>query len=391
MEWTKNIARFLGQKVDGAEVKQVQGEPSPYSVAAKQMALYIAVSYVSNALSKCEIRTYENGKPVKGELYWALNYSPNPNQNGSSFMNDLIESYFYEGHALMVKPIEARNHFYIATGFGIDRRPLEANRFTGVSVEHQTLNKEFDATNACYFRLENKEARAVVNSMYQELGQLLTMAMEGYKKANGDRFLYHKESRAGGTRKDDILSTEEVNDRLRGFIRNPSGVLALPTSVTLEQLKANGASSADVIALRKDIFEMVAGAIKIPQSMMYGNMTNTNDVMNQFITFGVDPIADMISKELTRGFYTFHTWKGDENRIQIDTSKITHLDMFQVADKADKLISSGAFNIDEVRIPLGADPLNTEFSQAHWVTKNYSPIQEALRQLQASTDPRGGE
>lgn len=392
MEWINNIARFLGHKVDDAEIMDAGHERLAYSNAAKRLALYIAVSYVSNALSKCEIKTYENGKPVKGELYWALNISPNPNQSGSSFINDLVESYFYEGHALMVQPIAGRNHFYIATNFGIDRRPLQANRFTGVTVENQAISKQFDSTNACYFKLESTEVRAVVNDMYRELGELLGMSMESYKNANGERFIYTRNSNPGGMRSDEENARKEVNDRLKEFVRHPNGVLPLYSGQTFTRLGGNGeGSSADVIALRKDIFEVIANAIKIPQSMMYGNMTNTNDVLNQFITFGVDPIADMISREMTRGFYDFRTWRGGDFRIQVDTSKIAHLDMFQVADKADKLIGSGAFSIDEVRAPLGADPLNTEFSQAHWVTKNYSLIQEALQQLQASTDPRGGE
>ena len=125
--------------------------------------------------------------------------------------------------------------------------------------------------------------------------------------------------------------------------------------------------------------------------MMYGNMTNTNDVVNQFITFGVDPHAVMISKELTRRFYGGDAWQGGSNRVEVDTSKLVHTDMFQVADKADKLLASGLFSIDEIRQPLGADPLGTDFSSAHWVTKNYTLIQDALAQLMAGTANEGGE
>ena len=51
--------------------------------------------------------------------------------------------------------------------------------------------------------------------------------------------------------------------------------------------------------------------------------------------------------------------------------------MLEVADKVDKLISCGAYNIDEVRHRLDSDPLLTEFSRTHFITKNYEPLASA--------------
>lgn len=390
MDLINNIARWFGITIGESEIASTQ-EAIASSVAAKRMALYIAVSYVSNALSQCEIKTYRDGKPVKDALYYALNISPNPNQNGSAFMNDLIESYFYDGHALMVQPVSSRNHFYIATSFGIDRRPLGENVFDGISIENQGISKTFTSSSACYFKLENTEVRRIVNGMYREMGELLGMAMASYKNANGEKFTFTRNQSQGGTRGDAKASKDEVNASLKDFLRNPNGVLPVYNGQSLDRVPSNGhGSSADVIALRKDIFESTASALKIPQSMMYGNMTNIEQVTKQFITFGVDPIADMISKEMTRGFYDYHSWKGGANRIQIDTTKIEHVNLFDVADKAEKLVSSGLMSIDQTLDAMGLDPINTDFSQAHWITKNYSLIQDALNQLINDTDG-GGE
>lgn len=390
MDLISNIARWFGLKVGESEITSAH-EAVASSLAAKRMALYIAVSYVSNALSQCEIKTYRDGKPVKDELYYALNISPNPNQNGSAFMNDLVESYFYEGHALMVQPVPSRNHFYIATSFGVDPRPLSENVFNGVSVENQSISKTFKAGEACYFKLENTEVRRIVNGMYRELGELLGIAMASYKNANGEKFTFTRNQNPGGSRSDEKTSVAETNARLKDFLRNPNGVMPLYVGQSLDRVPSNGGgSSADVISLRKDIFETTASALKIPQSMMYGNMTNIEQVTKQFITFGVDPIADMISKEMTRCFYGFHSWDGGNNHIHIDTTKIEHVNLFDVADKAEKLVSSGLMSIDATLDAMGLDPINTDFSQAHWITKNYSLIQDALNQLIRDTDG-GGE
>lgn len=391
-----DIASFFGCIVRDSEIVPASGASDPSltakSFAARRMAMYIAVSYVSNALSMCEIKTYEGGRAVKGDLYYALNIDPNPNQCGSAFINSLVEHYFYDGHALMVQPSRFRNDFYIADSFGIDEVPLGENVFSGISVEGQGIAAKFKATDCCYFRLESHEVKAIVHDMYGELGELLAYAMASYKNANGEKFTLTRGHPPGGKRSDEKESAAEVNERLHSFLTNPNGVLPLYTGQELERVKpVSTGSSNDVIALRKDIFETTASAFKIPQSMMYGNMTNTNDVVNQFITFGVDPHAVMISKELTRRFYGGDAWQGGSNRVEVDTSKLVHTDMFQVADKADKLLASGLFSIDEIRQPLGADPLGTDFSSAHWVTKNYTLIQDALAQLMAGNANEGGE
>lgn len=389
MDLISNIARWFGLKVGDAEMREISDSVA-VSFAAKRMALYIAVSYVSNALSQCEIKVYRDGRPVKDELYWALNISPNPNQNGSAFVNDLLESYFYDGHALMVQPVPSRNHFYIATSFGIDPKPLGRNVFSGVSVENQSIGRTFESGEACYFKLESTEVRSIVNGMYRDLGSLLDMAMTSYRNANGEKFTFSRNQSQGGTRADGKADHAEVNASLKNFLRNPNGVLPLYPGQSLDRVSPNGGgSSADVIAFRKDVFETTASALKIPQSMMYGNMTNIEQVTKQFITFGVDPIADMIGKEMTRGFFDFHSWKGGENRIQIDTTKIEHVNLFDVADKAEKLVSSGLMSIDQTLGAMGLDPLGTDFSQAHWITKNYSLIQDALNQMILDTDGGG--
>ena len=164
------------------------------------------------------------------------------------------------------------------------------------------------------------------------------------------------------------------------FIKNDNAVYPQFEGYNLEEFGTNiqTKDSSDVVALRKDVFDTVASALKIPTAMMYGNMNNVKEVVNQFLTFAVDPVTDMIEEELTRKTNTYETWKRG-NYIEIDTTCINHIDILDVAEKVDKLISSGTCNIDEVRSKVGMNPLNTEFSQTHWITKNYSTSEDALK------------
>ena len=146
-------------------------------------------------------------------------------------------------------------------------------------------------------------------------------------------------------------------------------------------MKSEGTSksSDDTISLIEEMFKIVGKAFKIPESLMLGNITNMNDVVKSFLTFSVDPWADMIGQVLT-GQYGYANWKNG-NYFRVDTSTVNHVDIFDMADKIDKLISSAFASIDEVREKAGLDILNEDWSKNHLLTKNYEFINEKNKMI----------
>lgn len=177
-----------------------------------------------------------------------------------------------------------------------------------------------------------------------------------------------------------------MRQRLNDFIKNNNAVFPQFNGEELEEFvkqgtsaRNNNSNSSDIISLRKEVYEIVAQAFKIPLTLMTGNLTNINDIVTMYLSFCVDPIANMIGEELTRKQFTFGEWRLG-NYVEVDTSCINHLDILEVADKVDKLVSSGVACIDEVRKRLGMNLLNTDFSQQHFITKNYEEIEKTRKE-----------
>ena len=105
-----------------------------------------------------------------------------------------------------------------------------------------------------------------------------------------------------------------------------------------------------------------------------------NEIVKVYLSICIDPLAQMISEELTRKTTDYDSWQAGD-RVVVDTSTINHVDILDVADSIDKLIASGAFTIDQVLKRCGYDPLNTDFSTAHYLTKNYGQIQDVADAL----------
>jgi HK97 family phage portal protein len=228
-------------------------------------------------------------------------------------------------------------------------------------------------------RLDNADVRRLVDSLYVQYSEIIDTALKSFKRTNGAKYkLLLEQARAGDPAFQQTYETV-VQEQLKAFMSNDNAVYPQFKGTDLQEFSSKAPqNTSDIIAMRKETFEVVAQALKIPLSMMYGNITNMNEIVKVYLSICIDPLADMIGEEITRKYYTYDEWK-DGYRVVVDTSCINHIDILEVADKVDKAVSSGAFSIDEVRERLGKEALKTEFSMAHWMTKNYALAEDMLK------------
>lgn len=374
-----NLFNFLEKKMTQAEMSAVIAEELE-KASFKELALHIAISYIANSLSKCEIKTFENGKEVKGDLYYALNFSPNPNQSASEFVNQIIENYFYNGEALVTME---NDKFYCADEFDlVDDNPLKEYVYHNVTFNGHQVRKRYKGNDVFHFKLDNKDVKKIIELLYAQYGEIMELALQTFKRTNGKKYkLILDEYRAGDKKFNDLYETV-LKQQLKTFVENDNSVYPKFKGMDLEEFSsATAGNTNDVIALRKEIFDVVAQAFKIPLSMMYGNITNINDVVKVYLSFCIDPIADMLSEEMTRKWYTVDEWKRG-CYIEVDTTCINYVDILEVADKADKAISCGLASIDEVRQRVRLKKLDTEFSTSHFMTKNYELAENILKNVE---------
>lgn len=378
-----NLFNFLEKKIDKADISAIIAERVERA-AFKELALHIAISYIANTLSKCEIKVFKDFKEVRDEWYYLLNVSPNPNQNASHFINQVIENYYYNGEALVTLE---NDKLYCAESFNlVDDNPLKEYFYHNVTFNGHQVRKRYKASDVFHFKLDNRNVRNLVESLYMQYGEIVDLAIQTFKRTNGKKYKLILDQYDAGDSKFAQLFEASIKEQLKTFIDNDNSVYPQFAGMDLQEFSTAAAgNSNDIIAMRKEIFDTTAQAFKIPLPMMYGNITNMNEIVKVFLSICIDPLADMLSEELTRKRYSFDEWKKG-NFVVVDTSCINHIDILEAADKVDKLIGCGVANIDDMRNRIGWQPLKTEFSLAHWLTKNYRLATNALQELE-----RGGE
>ena len=382
------IIEFFNKYILDASEEPVSGTVVAESAAAayfKACALATAASYKANAITMSEFRVYEHGEEVHDTMWHRLNYSPNPNQNASQFWGHFMRQLIFKGEALIV-PL--RNNLYVADGFNTDPHDLGQHVYNGITVGDDEVKQSFRANRVFYFRLDDENVASLVSSALESYADMMAKAMVAYKQSCGTKYKIVLERRATGDEKSVEKQNKMLVDNLRTFLENANAVYMETAGQRLEPVKSDSSvEPADITALRKDIYDSAAISMKIPKSVMYGDMTNIGDIVNVMLTFAVDPCAKMIARELTRKNYTEEEVAAG-SRIAVDTSTVKHTDLFDIAPDAMNLISSGVMTIDDLLIALGREPEGTEFTTQRWMTKNIATIQDVL---DGESTPEGGE
>ena len=141
--------------------------------------------------------------------------------------------------------------------------------------------------------------------------------------------------------------------------------------MTIEELKISSLiTTEDIAKMAKEIFTECAFAFDIPKAVFLGEITEKADSTNEFITYAVSWVVEVINDSLNAKLVGEKDFLEGE-RIWIDISGYKHVDIIESAGNLDKLRAIG-FNFDEIRTMIGWEELGTEFSTERVVTKNYT-------------------
>ncbi|WP_197228836.1 phage portal protein, partial [Bacillus thuringiensis] len=102
----------------------------------KKLAVESCIDLIANALTMCEIQTFDKGKEIRGENYYLLNVQPNQNQNASEFMHSLVHHLIDDNECLVIM---SNDQLYIADEFTVDHYAFKENEYKNVVIGDLSL------------------------------------------------------------------------------------------------------------------------------------------------------------------------------------------------------------------------------------------------------------
>lgn len=352
-----------------------------------EVARSILESYCIAAIQMSTVRIYRSADAPEAADHesWLWNVSPNPNQSRAEFVAEMLHVALTDRDGALVVPItrNRQTQLWLADGYSINEQPGREDRYEYVSIGGSTevARRSYRASEAYRFKLMPcpgwSDLLTLAVKEYQELGSAAEAAFED---SNAMRYKLSTETPVSGNDKNMERIAEYIDQSLKPFLKGDRGVLPVYKGFDLTRLA--GASSAaswrrseDIINIRKDMFDAVAACFRVPVSLLYGNTNNFEAVWTSFVTFCVDPIARATADEIARKTLTEEEWMAG-GRVVVDTSHIKHVDLFDVADKVEKLVGSSIDTPNEIRTFTGQRPSSAPGMDEYQRTKNFETAGE---------------
>lgn len=371
----KDIVPLSGEDLDSA-LSEIYTETH-----IREMAFWNTVNIISNAVSKCEFKTYVRGEEKKGTEYYLWNIEPNKNQNSSNFINKWLAQLYRNNEYLI---IESNGQLLVADSFVKKEYALYEDTFTEVTVKDFTFNKTFKQSEVLYGRLSEKNMRQVTNALYESYSKLIFYSMKAYQKSRGTKGIFKYETLPVAGSEERKAFDSLIGEKFKKFMESGDAILPLGRGQTYEDIGSKtyaNESTRDIRALIDDISDFTAKGFSVPPTITKGDVQDTSKAIDQLLTFCIDPLVDNLQEEINRkriGKAEF--LKG--TKVMIDTRTIKHIDILDSATAIDKLVASGCYSVNELRKVLGEEPIDEDWANKHFITKNYADIEEFLKQLE---------
>lgn len=389
LDWIKE--HVFKQTIKDGEIADVPFNQDGFNALIKQgaaiqkMAFNQCVTLIANAISQCEFKTYLNGREVFENEYYLLNISPNLNETAPEFIHKLITKLLENGEALAVSIGTRKNEqLIVADDFQIDQTPTQEAVFKNITLygagtgTQMILPRDYRRRDVLYFRLPAGNVKQWSDAFLLNYQKLLNYAMSSFLKSRGTHAILKFNAQFAGDPEKQKKLSQVYQRYYKQFVESESSVWPLDNGVDFQEISQKtytNDNSRDIRALADDVRDITAQAFNIPITLINGSVEGTADALDYFLTFCIDPLADMIEKELTArrdgkvGFM-------DGTKIKIDTSTIKHTDVLSAGESIDKLVSSGVYSINQIRRKLGEDQINEDFADKYYITKNYMTVEE---------------
>lgn len=371
MSVAQSVYDWLGRKLEKSSIAKSAAMADAARIGFTMNALEICSSYIASAISKADFLVYKDGKRVEhswDEYVWGV--SPNVGDTRAAFIGKIVRRAMLDGYAVV---LSRNGSLYVAdSAQRLYESAYAEPTYNSLMVNGCSAEQSVRASDVFVFE-PGYDVRGIVDSMAAAYDHLLASSKSEFVDKHARKFKLKLSSTKSGTADQAQKVDEYINNALRSFVSSDSGVLPEYQGYDLQPFNTNAlvGASTDFIALRKDCFESVATAMRMPVSILYGNVNNFDAVFRSFVTMCVRPFADMMAREITRKMYAWGKWKTGW-KVVIDMSTLKHYDLFDAADAADKLVASSVFSPNDVRAAVGCDPVDEPWANKHYITKNYA-------------------
>lgn len=343
-----------------------------------RLAIEKAMLMIAKAIAKSDILIQTESKDKRRQEY-RLNIQPNDHECGTAFWTEVVKQLLTEQEVLII-PLGGK--YYRASAWKSTTNVLTERTYSHITLTcggyDYALLKSFRTSEVIQLKYDNAKIKLYLQNVVSQYDKTLDSvnammrmsAQPRYKLKLGTSALSFREKQADGT--DKVMTKDQYVTKIKNLLEaDELSVLTESDNVSVDQMQINTSVKAEELSkMAQQINNEVANAFDIPEAVFNGNITEKSDATNEFITYAVSPVAEVINDTLTAYIVGENDYCTKNEKVMVWLARFKHVDVVDSATNLDKLRGIG-FNYDELREMVGYTVLNTEFSQARALTKNY--------------------
>lgn len=343
-----------------------------------RLAIEKAMLMIAKAIAKSDILIQTESKDKRRQEY-RLNIQPNDHECGTAFWTEVVKQLLTEQEVLII-PLGGK--YYRASAWESTTNVLTERTYSHITLTcggyDYALLKSFRTSEVIQLKYDNAKIKLYLQNVVSQYDKTLDSvnammrmsAQPRYKLKLGTGALSFREKQADGT--DKVMTKDQYVAKIKNLLEaDELSVLTESDNVSVDQMQINTSVKAEELSkMAQQINNEVANAFDIPEAVFNGNITEKSDATNEFITYAVSPVAEVINDTLTAYIVGENDYCTKNEKVMVWLARFKHVDVVDSATNLDKLRGIG-FNYDELREMVGYTVLNTEFSQARALTKNY--------------------
>lgn len=351
------------------------------SIFYKELALQASINLISNSIVKSKFTTYEEGEEVQKINHYILNIEANQNTPASRFWRDVVTKLIYEQRCLVVM---RNNMLYVADDFERVELAFKENIYKNIVISDYELKDVFRESEVLYFEWYNSDLKTIINGLNTEYSKLIEVSSRSYKRSKGKKGVLEIPASYPQTDEAQKDLQDLMDNRFKKYFEAEGDAL-IPLTDGLkyterggnEKTSKNTEGGREIRDFINDIFDFIAIALRIPPQLLKGDVQDTSNAVNDFLTFCLNPLVKFITDELNRKMYGMELYNS-KTYVKCDTTNIKVVNLKDIANALDVLTRVGAYCIDDSLEALGMEPLDTDWSKTRFMTKNYMPVEDML-------------
>lgn len=334
-------------------------------VYLKRMALDICANFVARAAGQSVFKT------PSPDWHYKLNSKPNRNMSATEFWEQFIYKLVVDNRVLAI--LSDTDDLLIADSWTRNEYAVYEDTFENVTVKGYTFSRTFKMGDVLYLEYGNEKLEKFTNGLIEDYGELYGRLVEAAKRNNQIRGTVSIDAPKALDDSEKAKMQGYVDKLFNAFQSRSIAIAPLMKGFDYKEhsnvAAASSVSIDEIVKIPDSLTNTVADALGIPTALLHGNRAELRDNMTAFNSYCLAPLLKKIEAELNAKITSPKDYLDGE---RIEVIGINKPNIFELSNAIDKLVSSGTFSHNELRIACGYDP--REGGDKYYITKNYETL-----------------